>query len=70
MHRSKAQDCLDLIPLLFHTVNKPVPLTVTAYDQTFLALEVEGQVPFPKSLLGLRFDDIGRCKSLNSEFYF
>jgi hypothetical protein len=59
---------LDIIPLLFYLVAKLVPLTVAAYRETFQAQEVK--VPFPKPLLGLGFDGVGRCKSLNSEFYF
>ena len=56
---------MDIIPLPFHLVTK----LVAAYGETFLALEIKGQVPFPKPLLGLGFDDVGRCESPNSEFY-
>jgi len=70
MNTSTGKDCLEIIRLLFHMVNKFVPLTVAAYGETFLALEVKGKVPFPMPLLGLGFHSVVRCKSLISEFYF
>jgi hypothetical protein len=66
MERLKHLLCLDIIPLLFHTVTQ----TVVAYGETILALEQKGKVRNPKPLLGLGFDGVVRCKSLNMEIYF
>ena len=57
---------MDIIPLLFHTVTKHIPLTVAPYGETFLAMEVKGKIPFPKPLVGLGFDGVVRCKSPTS----
>jgi hypothetical protein len=67
--KESTQVCLDISPLLLHTVPQLVQVPVIIHDETLQALAVEGDVLIPKPFLDLGFDGAIRWKSPSSETF-
>jgi hypothetical protein len=61
---------LDISPLFFHIVLKPVQALVITYDEIFQTLAAEEDFLLTKPFLDIGFDGAVRWKSPTSETFF